>query len=389
MHYSQLEHQKWVTLFLAKHKADFTVNDLPPTPISSTLWDIFLEYYPKLIPQTVLEDFNKHIVITIAPPATLKDFNKLLRKDAGLSNTPNAQHWLAVFDQSMDQYPYSKTQTLLTMIHHDLPGSSVSNGITFGRLLDMVVKHASLFLDEYETYTDTWNALMKHLRPPTKLTYPSEDADSISSMVSTWQKSGRLVLEKVTALVIDKKKKLSIFPSKLKLRLWLLPYPCFPEPAEVKHQYKTFAVELEELLENVLESEANMIRLPRIVKDVFTVSDLLNTDEERLCVASHMGKLARYSDRAGSQRSWDLQYIRITLAMKLIEDGQDGLKKTSHGASSEQEKSHLILVQCLKKEIEEWQSSGDEAIWEMVAEWRVAKKDLWKVLMSGEQDIDN
>ncbi|KAN0110644.1 hypothetical protein V8E51_007031 [Hyaloscypha variabilis] len=263
--YSQLEHRKWVTLFLAKHKVDFTVNDLPPTPISSTLWDILLEYYPKLIPQT-----------------------------------------LAVFGQSMDQYHYSKTQTLLTMIHHDLPCSSVSNGINFGRLLDMVVKRASLFLDEYETSTDTCNAFMEHLRPPTKLNYPSEDADSISSMVSTWQKSGRLVLEKVTALC------------------------------------KTFAVELEELLENLLESEANMIRLPKIAKDV---------------------------------------------SPSLICSTQ--MKNDSTGASSEHEKSHLILVQCLKKEIEEWQHSDDEAIREKVAEWRAANKDLWKSLISEEQDVDN
>jgi hypothetical protein len=243
--YSQLEHRKWVTLFLAKHKVDFTVNDLSPTPISSRLWDILLGNYPVLIPQTVLEDFNKHIVMTITPPAGLKDFNKSLRKNAGLINTPEVQHWLAVFGQSMGQYPSSRTQTLLSMIHHDLPRSSVSNGITFRKLLDMVVEHALLFLDEYETYTDTWNALVDHLRLPSKLTYPHEDADSIRSMISTWQKSGRLVLEKVTTLVIAKKKKhtrehkLSIFPSTIKLRLWLLPYPCFPDPAEVDLQCKS------------------------------------------------------------------------------------------------------------------------------------------------------
>jgi hypothetical protein len=395
LRYSQLEHRRWATLFLAKHKVDFTVNDLPPTPISSRLWNILLGNYPELIPQTVLEDFNKHIFMTIAPPMGLKDFNESLRKNAGLINTPKVQHWLAVFGQSMDQYPSSNTQTLLSMIHHSLPRSSVSNGITFRKLLDMVVEHASLFLDEYETYTDTWNAFVDHLRPPRKLTYSYEDADSIRSMISTWQKSGRLVLEKVTALVIDKKKKhtrelkLSIFPSTIKLRLWLLPYPCFPDPAEVDLQCKIFAEELEELLDTVLEAEANMLRLPRIAKDAFTVSELLNTDEERLRVASYIGRVVRSSDRAGDQRSLALKFIRVTLAMKLIEDGQDSLKKTSNSALPEQEEAHVVLLQRLKKEIEEWQSDSNEAIREKVAEWKTTWKNLWKILMSGEQDMDN
>jgi hypothetical protein len=395
LRYSQLEHRKWAILFLAKHKVDFAVNDLPPTPISSRLWDILLGNYPKLIPQTVLEDFNKHIIMTIAPPVGLKDFNESLRKNAGLRNTPDVQHWLAVFGQSMDQYPSSKTQTLLSMIHHDLPRSSISNGISFRKLLDMVVEHASLFLDDYETYTDTWNTFVDHFRPPSKLTYSYEDADSIRSMISTWQKSGRLVLEKVTALVIDKKKqhtreqKLSIFPSMIKLRLWLLPYPCFPDPAEVDLQCKFFAKELDELLDTVLEGEANMLRLPRIAEDVFAVSKMLNTDEERLRVASYIGRLVRSSHRAGDQRLSALKFIRVTLAMKLIEDGQDSLKKTSNGALPEQEKAHAVLVQRLKKWIEEWQSDSDEAIREKAAEWRTAWKNVWKILMSGEQDMDN
>ena len=395
LRYSQLEHRKWAILFLAKHNVDFAVNDLPPTPISSRLWDILLENYPKLIPQTVLEDFNKHIIMTIVPPVGLKDFNESLRKNAGLRNTPNVQHWLAVFGQRMDRYPSSKTQTLLSMIHHDLPRSSVSNGITFSKLLDMVVEHASLFLDDYETYTDTWTTFVDHLRPPSKLTYPHEDADSIRSMISIWEKSGRLVLEKVIALVIDKKKehireqKLSIFPSTMKLRLWLLPYPCFPNPAEVDLQCKKFAEELDELLDTVLEGEANMLRLPRIAKDAFVVSKMLNTGEERLRVASYIGRLVRSSHRAEDQRSLALKYIRVTLAMNLVEDGQDGLKMTSKGALPEQEKAHAVLVQRLKKCIEEWQSDSDEAIREKVAEWRTAWKNMWKILMSGEQDVDN
>jgi hypothetical protein len=389
LRYSQLEHRKWAILFLAKHNMDFPANDLPPTPISSKLWDILLGNFAELIPQTVLEDFNKHIVMTIAPSAALKTFNESLRNNAGLSNTPKVQHWLAVFGQDMVQYSSSKTQVLLSMIHHDLPRSLVSNGITFHQILDMIIEHASLFLDEYRTYTDTWNSFVDHLRPPAKFTYPYEDVDSIRSMNSSWQKSGRVVLEKVTALVIAKKKehtrqqKLSILPSTTKLHLWLLPYPCFPSPAEVDTQCRSLAGELDGLLNTLLEAETSMLRLPRITKDACIVSKFLNTDEERLRVAIYLGKLNPLSSRTTDEKSIALKFILVTLAMKLIEDGQDGLKKTRNRAP-EEVKAHMILVQCLKKKIEEWQNDSEEAIREMIADWRVASKNLWEIIMSGE-----
>jgi hypothetical protein len=55
----------------------------------------------------------------------------------------------------------------------------------------------------------------------------------------------------------------------------------------------------------------------------------------------------------------------------------------------EQEEAHVVLLQRLKKGIEEWQSDSNEAIREKVAEWKTTWKNLWKILMSGEQDMDN
>lgn len=386
--HSQAEHQKWVALFLAKHQVNLAVDDLPPTPITPRVWDTLVGRYRELIPETVLEDFNKHIVMTIAPPAALKGFNRLLRKNTDLCNTPEVQHWLSVFGQSMDQYVSSGTHLLVRMIHDGWPIPSVRNGISFSRVQEIVIAHASLFLDEYENYTDIWNDFVNDLRPPAKITSQVKDADLIRSMVSTWQKAGRLILEKVVALVLDKKKKhtlehkRSILPSMVKLRLWLLPYPCFSVTAEVDHQCKVFVKEMEKLMDTFLTGEANVLRWPQIAKDALTVSKLLNTAEERLCVALYIGKLMGSSDRAGDQRSSALNLVRIALAMKLVEDGREGLKETSKHASLED------LVRRLQKMIEEWQTHFDEGIREKVADWRREQKDLCKILMSRESDMD-
>ncbi|KFZ05992.1 hypothetical protein V501_07832 [Pseudogymnoascus sp. VKM F-4519 (FW-2642)] len=379
---SQTEHQKWVALFLVKHKANLAVDDLPPTPVTPKVWEVLVGNYLELIPTMVLDDFNKHIVMTIAPSADLRDFNKTLRKNVDLCNTPEVQHWLSVFGQSMDQYRTSGTQTLVSMIHNAKPIPLVRNGITFDKVLDKVLMHASLFLTEYENYTDIWSGFVNNLRPPTWFTYRHQGADSMRAASSAWTTTGRLVLEKVTVLVSDKRKKnirerkLSLLPSTTKLRLWLLPYPCFPDTTKVDHQCKTFANEMVELLDDFLAPEANLMRWHVIAEDACTVSDFLNTAEEQLRVALYIGKLTGSSDGAGDLRSSALNFVRIAVAMKLIGQGREILEKPSKGALSED------VVRGVVNMVEEWQNHFDEGIREKVAEWRRAQSGLWKILMS-------
>jgi hypothetical protein len=386
LEHSQAEHRKWVALFLAKHKVNLAVDDLPPTPISPEVWDTLVSLYPDFIPQTVLEDFNKHIILTVAPPTTLKDFNNSLRKNNDLSNTPEVQHWLSVFGQTMDRYFSSGSQTLLAIINRDKPNPLVRNGITFPEVLDMVLSHASLFLDNYEEkYTEVWNDFIRDMRHPTKGTYPVTDDASLRAMVSQWQQSGKIVLEKVTALVVEKKNEYSrdqnrrILPSATRLRLWLLPYPCFPPAAEVDVQFKAFVVKMEGLLDSFLEGEANVLRWPQIADGAFAVSEMLNTDEERLRVALYIGKLA---DNAGEQRTAAMNFVRVAVAMKLIEDGRDGLKKSGKGTVADERKE---IVRRIRDRIGEWQGGDDESIREKVGEWRRKQRSLWESLISAEE----
>ena len=95
------------------------------------MWDILVKKYPELLPETILNDFNKYIVTTIAPSRTLREFNNSLRKNIDLQNTPEVQHWLSVFQKSMHHYHNTGTQTLVAMIRHGKAIPLVRNGITF------------------------------------------------------------------------------------------------------------------------------------------------------------------------------------------------------------------------------------------------------------------
>ncbi|KFY67230.1 hypothetical protein V496_01669 [Pseudogymnoascus sp. VKM F-4515 (FW-2607)] len=376
---SQTEHQKWVALFLIKHKVNLTVDDLPPTPITPKVWDALVGAYPQLIPNTTMDDFNKYIIMTIAPPAALRVFNESLRKNVDLRGTPEVQHWLSIFGQSMDRYHGSGTQAIVRMIPHSKPVPLVSNGVTFGKVRHILLTHTSLFLAEYENYVDVWKDFVQDLRPPT-LTYRHQGVDSMRSKASAWSIGNKIVLETVIALVSEERMehtrdhKLSILPSTTKLRLWLLPYPCFPSTVEVDHKCKDFADEMVELLDDFLAPEANLLRWPRIAEDACTVYDLINTSKERLRIASYIGKLTKSSDGAGGQRSLALNFVRIAVAMKLIEEGRELLDMSRKDAWIED------VVDGVVNMVKGWQSHSDEGIREKVAEWK--KRGLGRFFMS-------
>jgi hypothetical protein len=384
---SQAEHGKWISLFVAKYKANLARDDITPTPISPEMWSKLVGWYHESIPQTVLDDFNRHIIIAIAPSKALIDFNESLRKNVDINNSPEVQHWLHIFGQRMNRWFGSETSTLVSLIYHDRLKPSVPDGITFNRVLEIILSHASLFLNDYERYTDVWNDFVNDLRHPRKSNYPLEDENFIRSMVSKWQDSGQLVLVRVAALVFQKKtehareKNLSLLPSTTKLYFWVLRYPCYPAPAELDIQCKRFVDEMGSLLDASLKGEANVLRWPKLAQEAFTVSQLLNTNEEKLRVALHIGRLVKSSDETDEQRSSALNLIRVAVAMKLIEDGQGGLTKDGKGTTKERK---MELVQGLRKRVEEWQSDSDEDIREKVGGWRRAERKLWQSLTNDE-----
>lgn len=264
------------------------------------------------------------------------------------------------------------------LINNRLSDSSLSNGITFSQVLKMVISHASLFLDEYEDkYTDFWNEFTRDLRHPTWSVYPSVEEVGMLEMVSARRISGKVVLEHVIALLLDKKAKpgRKLLPSATKLRLWLLPCPCFPEAAEVDSECRALSAALEKLLDSFLEGEANVLHWPQIAEEAFTVSEMLNTDEE-LRVAVCIGDLYDSGDGI-DQRTSALKLVRLALAIVLIVDGEDWLKKSGKDTSSEHRGS---LRLALRSRVVEWQSHFDDTIRGKLEDWRRKNKALWEKL---------
>ncbi|KAH8809315.1 hypothetical protein F5884DRAFT_677068 [Xylogone sp. PMI_703] len=381
---SQEEHQQWITLFLTKHKATFTAEDLPPTPITSKIWDTLIGSYQNLIPESILKDFNRYVVMTIAPPTALKEFNTSLRKNTDIRNTAQVQHWLSIYGHHMNSYHSSEIQLLTRCIRRGGPVSVVSDGITFDKVLDVLIGHASLFLADYETYADIWDEFVNDLRPPTNVAHDANYMESGRNL--KWQKTGRLILERVITLVSNTKKrdieeqKRRVLPTTTKLKFWLLPYPVFPNNEESDSQCKAFAEQLEEMLDSALSSDHEVLHWHKIAEDAATISTLFNTPEEQLQIAFYISDLTNPSNRARDQKSSALKFIQITLAMKLIEEGQEGLKKTSKESTLVED-----LKQRLKRRIEEWQSDLDEGIRERVLNWRRQQKEIWGILIRGEE----
>lgn len=381
------EHEMWVALFLKKQKANLvSVDDLPSTPITWKLWHSLIRDYTKFVPCEVLEDFHKYSVMIIAPPVNLKSFNDLLQENPDSRNTPEVQHWLSIFGHRRSRRQDRKvgTHLLVDMITSAVPHPKISNGISFGRLLEMVIEQMSLILAEYESYRDLWETLVKDLAPPTKSIYLSKDAEESRLLDSKWQRTTRILLERIIVAVSDVKQKLltegkhCVLPSTMNLRLWLLPYPCF-NSEEIGQQCQGFVRELDKLLSEFLDGNNNILRWSKIANHASTACELLTTDEQRLSVALHMAELIPYSAGVQDPTSSALNLVRITLVLKLIEDGRKGLTESTKPTISEN------LVQGLRRRFQAWQNDGDELLLEKLSDWRQKQNNLWGVLMSNDK----
>jgi hypothetical protein len=382
---SQTEHKKWVSLFLSKHGAE--IDNLPSSPVNPELWKIIVQNYPDLIPKDLLEDYHSYIIMTIAQPASLKSFNKVLKKSSDGNETPEVRHWLSVFDKRVNSYVGSGTLALVGMINS---ADFLKNGsVTPKRLTEMLIEQASLFLAEYENYKDVWNRFTDDLSPKQKSQSKElSNQTNLSAKYSEWQKTGRVVLERVAVLVGDLKRKnksehgRKLLPSTTKLELGLLPYPSSPNVTETENQCITLAKALEKLLRDFLTGVVNVLQWTKIAEDVSLVSHQLSTAEERLLVALHVGKLEEMTI-VEDHRTAALNFVRIELAFKLIQDGSDELCKRAKESETTDE-----LVHRLRKRVKEWQNDLDENIREKVVEWESLHNDLWKILMGEKSDKD-
>ncbi|KAG6364666.1 hypothetical protein INS49_006270 [Diaporthe citri] len=350
---SQQEHTRWVNMFLAKHKATALGDLLPETPIVPLLWTTVLCNYYRFIPKEHLAAFNRYAIHRIAPTPAIEKFSASLRADTELWGNPEVQHWLESYAGG-DFHPYrSPTNTLFTLLNsvQDEPAERAV-------LLDMILQHAALYLEEYEKYTDMWDNFVNSLEPRAASGTMEDEVE-----YKRWYDNRRFIALQVINLVRNKRQqgRRLILPSTTKLELWLLFTMGWYSADD---SCNDFASRLEEHLLAVLqEDETCALRWYEVARATWEVVEaVLNTDDERLRVAYHIGRLGQAGQAAGEtsrQLRVALDLVKLEVTLELI-------------GSCETDK----IGDSLTRRLEEWRACDSDTIRRMVFQWEASRSTV-------------
>lgn len=338
---SQQEHTRWVDMFLAKHHATSLRTDVPETPVVPELWSTVLCNFYSSVPKKYLEAFNKYSIHRIAPTPAIKKFSASLRADTELRRNPEVQHWLETYDCGIIEPWSPPTDTLFTLLDlvQDQPAER-------GILLDMFNQHAPLYLEDYEKYTTVWRQFLANLSPTSETVEDEEEHER-------WYNNRGFIVQKVVDMIRNKRRqgRSLILPSTTKLELWLLFNPGWYSTDE---DCDGFASKLEEhLLAMLQEDETRTLRWHDIARATNeAIQDLPNTDDERLRIAYHVGRLGRTGQAAGEnsrQLRVALDLVKLEVAMELIEH----IEESKIGDS-------------MKSRMKEWRTHDSDVIRERV-----------------------
>lgn len=342
---SQQEHTRWINMFLAKHNATALRDDVPETPIEPQLWVQVLRSYYLSVPKRHLADFNKYSVHRIAPTPAVKKFSASLRADVELRKSPEVQHWLNTYDRG----PFNgwETQVLLMLLDpvQDLPSER-------GVLLDMILQHAKLYLEDYEKHTGAWDNLVNSLAPTSATLRTKAEYER-------WYNNRRCIAARVIDLARDKKQlgQRVLLPSTAKLELWLLHTLGWYTGDE---GCEAFVSRLEERLRAMLQGdETCALRWPEITRLACEViSAVLNTDEERLRVAYHFG---RFDGRADGGEGGANRQLRVATDLVKLEVALELMVKCQNKKK---------IGDSIRRRVAEWRAHDSDAIRERVFGWQ-------------------
>lgn len=347
---SQQEHTRWATMFLAKHQATALGDLLPETPIVPLLWTTVLCNYYRFVPKKHLAAFNRYAIHRIAPTPAIEKFSASLRADTELRRNPEVQHWLETYAGG-DFHPYRSPTVTLFRLLDPVEDDPTERAV----LLDMIVQHATLYL-EYESYTDMWDDFVNSLEPRSGT---MEDEVQYNG----WYNNRRFIASQVIDLVRNKRQqgRRLILPSTMKLELWLL---FTKDWYSADDSCNDFTSRLEEHLLAVLqEDETCALRWHEIAREAWEVLEaVLNTDDERLRVAYHIGRLGQAGQAAGEtsrQLMVALDLIKLEVALELI----GACEKDKIGDS-------------MMRRLEEWRACDSDTIRRKVFQWEASRSTV-------------
>lgn len=345
---SQQEHTRWVNMFLAKHQATALGGDVPETPIVAHLWTTVLDNYYLSIPKKHLAAYNRYAIHRIAPAPAIKKFSASLRADTELRRNPEVQHWLEIYDGS-SIHPYSSPKDMLFRLLDLVQDQPAERDV----LLGMILQHAALYLDDYEKYTDVWDLFVDCLAPT---------SDTMENEVhfKRWYNNRRFLALQAIDLVRNKREqgRHLILPSTTKLEVWLL----FKEGwYSADDSCIDFASKLEDYLLGIFqEDETCALRWYDVARTTWEVIEaVLNTHDERLRVAYHIGRLGQRAGETSRQLRVALDLVKLEVALELI-------------GPFEKDK----IGDPLMRRLGEWRASDSDAIRRRVFQWEASRSTV-------------
>jgi hypothetical protein len=363
LHHSMAEHQKWLTLFLAKHSANFGAEELPQLPVDPGMMHGVLYNFTALVPAQLLASVGGYTRFSLDTPAAITSFNIALKADEEKCNKPDVKHWFSLFDRSADQAFKDGTMQLIGLLLRDwkpaVAKKTANEHITVQQVQIIVTSHLGIVLDAYDANIKSWDMLMEKLRHPTN---SAED-------FTRWERDCRPVLEKVVRMIDAKRtpewsrdpnRKPSILASTSRLILWLLrhPIPGTVQPMIVAQQTGIFASQLLKFIRDQLTPSNGRLNVAKLVEDIMTVSEKLDNNQ-RLRIATIIGVIPE------DDVTPVVEVVQVDAAMRFIEQGREALK-------TEKE---------LKEEVQEmvtrWQKSLVEEVRERILDWKMNDRGLW------------
>ena len=388
---SVAEHRRWVEIFLLKHDAPVSVRDLPEIPTLPESWTDPLQRYWKLLPLEVLETFHKYTVWYFGRPAILRQFSAALQSNSELRKQPDVIHFLRVYDS----YLFYGVRATIRFLNN-----ATTDDTALPRLLDMLTEQCAALLGDYENHVDGWHEIARTYRPPTGRKALGPKGAHRAKAFSDWNIKGRVVLERMAALVTTKKEAYrkegvhSLLPPVTTLRLWLNPFTGATSGQDMDGACREYAMSLRATMQSLLEG-GNHLQWHRIAEEAKNCDGFMVKEEEQLRVAAHLGALATKLDATtttttvtgsgGGSTLSALSLVQVSVAMHLIRAGKCFVTKIVDDKEDKERSKAAVaekrrLAGRLGETVSTWLRSEDEMVREMALEWKREQRDLAAVL---------
>ncbi|KAK8101961.1 hypothetical protein PG999_012335 [Apiospora kogelbergensis] len=376
------EHRRWTAFFLRRHGAPLDAFELPDVPTYPNAWEHPLSRHWKRMPFTAMETCHAYTVWSLNRPEAQRAFIASLRADAKLRKQADVVHFLDVYD-SRGHYGATPLNPIVKVLE-----SAGQADAQLPRLVDMATEQCSAMLEDYESNIDGWKAAIARHRPPVVQAMGAEASKPGKSPLAAWDSKGRVVLERMAAMVADKKEanrklgRQSPLPPLTAIRLVLHPFPRVPKDNEEADKLcKEYTTSLRQTLRSLLES--NPLQWAQLAQEAKEAVSHTTPSECTLRVVGYLGQLE--TDATSPFHLSALNLLLMSVASHLLVNGKSRLAAPKVGANNnnkdkdEPSKGRAAEARLLARRLLDMVGTwlqGDELVRDAALEWKRQQKEL-------------